>query len=103
MFRFFGKILVLPKLDQKGPNWTKNGHVQFFLGKGSLVFSDFLHEIRGPPRLKFDVVGFFGKILVLPKLGQKGVKCNFWPYYPNALFLLVKIWQDLLENDFVSK
>ena len=41
-----------------------------------------------------------GKILVLPKLGQKGSKCNFWPYYPNARLLLVKIWQDLLENDF---
>ena len=42
----------------------------------------------------------FGKILVLPKLGQKGAKCNFWPYYQNTSFLLVKIWQDLLENDF---
>ena len=50
--------------------------------------------------LKSDVCGFFGIILVLPKLGQKGAKCNFWPYYPNASFLLVKIWQDLLENDF---
>ena len=37
-------------------------------------------------------------------MGQKGGKrvrkCNFWPYNPNASFLLLEIWQDLLENDF---
>ena len=45
-----------------------------------------------------------GKIFIGPNLGQKGAKrvqeCNFWPYYPNASFLLFEIWQHLLENDF---
>ena len=46
----------------------------------------------------------YGKNFIGPNLGQKGAKtvrkCNFWLYYPNASFLLVEIWQDLLENDF---
>ena len=45
-----------------------------------------------------------GKIFIGPNLGQKEAKrvrkCNFWPCYPNASFLLVEIWRDLLENDF---
>ena len=37
---------------------------------------------------------------ILTKKGKKSPKCNFWPYYPNASFLLVGIWQGHLENDF---
>ena len=33
------------------------------------------------------------------KKGKKSPKCNFWPCYANASFLLVKICQDLSEND----
>ena len=44
------------------------------------------------------------KIFTGPNLGQKGAKrvgkCNFWPCYSNASFLLLEIWQDLLENNF---
>ena len=35
-----------------------------------------------------------------PKRGKRVRKCNFWPYYPKASFLFVKIWQDILANDF---
>ena len=45
-----------------------------------------------------------GNICIGPNSGKKGEKSvqkyNFWLNYPNALFLLVEIWQDLLENDF---
>ena len=35
-----------------------------FLRIGSLLFSDFLHEVRGPQRVKSDGARFFGKNLV---------------------------------------
>ena len=41
---------------------------------GSLVFSDFLHEVRGPLQLKSDRARFFGKTLIFQKMGKKGPK-----------------------------
>ena len=42
-----------------------------------------------------------GKLKIGPTLGQKGEKrVKKWNFWPNASFLLVEIWQDLLENDF---
>ena len=45
-----------------------------FLGIGSLVFSDFLHELRGPQTLKSDGARFLKKKSFGPFLGQKGPK-----------------------------
>ena len=45
-----------------------------FLRIGSLFFSDFLNEVRGPLQLKSDRARFFRKILIFPKMVKKGPK-----------------------------
>ena len=57
------------------------------LRDSSLVFSDFLHEVRGPLQLKSDRARFFGKILIFTKMGGKGPKMPknrvFWTFVQN--------------------
>ena len=97
---FSGKLSFLPKLGQKRAKWNfwpYCPNASFILVKiwQDLLENDFEYNDRD-----FGC----GKIFIGPNLGQKGAKivqkCNFWPCYPNASFLLVEIWQDLLENDF---
>ena len=53
--------------------WAKKGPKMKFLSRElfilSLVFSDFLHEGRGPSNSQFGRSGFSRKSLILPKIG----------------------------------
>ena len=91
MMSLFWKIVDLAPKRQKGEKVGRAvGQNQLFLYLlkiGSYNFSDFLHEVQCPQGLKSDTAGFFGKILIFLKKGNKGPKMG-----KNGLFgLLWKI------------
>ena len=93
-----------------GPIWAKKGQnspeMQFwpYYPNASFVLVKIWQDLPENDFEDNDQDFACGRIFTGPNLGQKGAKrvrkCNFWPCYPNASFLLLEIWQDLLENNF---
>ena len=63
-----------------GPKWPKIRVFGTFLKKLSLVFSDFLHEVKGPSALKNGRGGFSRKNLIRHKIYVKGYKNFFYKH-----------------------
>ena len=63
--RFFGKIRTWPKR-------AKNEVFGIFLKIASLLFFDFLQDVRGIYGVKSGRIRFFGKIRIWPKIAKTG-------------------------------
>ena len=64
---FSGKFLFGQKMGKKGPKREKIGFLDAwlsFLGIDSLIFSDSVHEVRGPCGIVRDRARFFWKNLI---------------------------------------
>ena len=59
---------------------AKNEVFVIFLKIGSLLFSDFLHEVRGVQGVKSGRIRFFGKIRIWLKMAKNG--SVQYPYVP---------------------
>ena len=81
-----------------GHFWAKNQHFLIFLKICSLLFSDFLHEVKVQYTLENDGTLFLREILTSPKMGQKG---HFWAQ--NQHFLTFLKICSLLFSDFLQE